>query len=310
MIRPGNERCDEGHEDRGLIGKAILIAGPTASGKSALALDLARRRDGVIVNADSMQVYSVLDILTARPGRAELAAAPHFLYGHVHPGEACSAGTWLRDVRRLAETGAFANRLPIFVGGTGLYFRALLGGLAPMPPIPKEVSDRWRYELVERGPDKLHRILSREDPEAARMLRPSDGQRIVRALQVLEVSGRSILTWRAEAAGPLVDTCQAEMLLVDPDRSAIVERINRRFDQMIEKGAAAEVEALMALGLDPALPAMKAIGVREIVAALAGETTMEEAIERSKIATRQYAKRQTTWFRHQMGPEWKRWRPF
>ncbi len=289
-----------------MIGKAILIAGPTASGKSALALDLARRTGGVIVNADSMQVYSVLDVLTARPGKEELAEAPHFLYGHVHPGEAQSAGNWLRDVAGLADAGEFVRRPAIFVGGTGLYFRALLGGLAEMPPIPREVSDRWRYELAERGSDKLHRILSREDPAAARMLRPTDGQRIVRALQVLEVSGRSILAWRAEAVEPLVDGDQSEMILIEPDRSLLIKRIERRFDQMIEKGAAAEVEALVALGLDPTLPAMKAIGVREIAAALAGEMTMEAAIERSKIATRQYAKRQTTWFRHQMGPEWKR----
>jgi tRNA dimethylallyltransferase len=289
-----------------LIGKAILIAGPTASGKSALALDMARRLDGVIVNADSMQVYSVLRLLTARPGEAETRIAPHHLYGHVAPNENYSTGRWLRDVRRLAETGTFGDRIPIFVGGTGLYFRALLGGLSPMPAVPTEISERWRRTLAEQGPRELHGLLRKRDPEAALKLEPADGQRIVRALEVLEASGRSILAWRSEAPEALVDPAGAEMILLEPDRKLLVERIERRFDRMIEEGAGREVEALLALDLDPSLPAMKAIGVREIAAALGGRIGMEEAIERAKAATRQYAKRQATWFRHQMGPEWRR----
>jgi tRNA dimethylallyltransferase len=289
-----------------LIGKAILIAGPTASGKSALALEMARRLGGVIVNADSMQVYSILRVLTARPDEAQMEMAPHLLYGHVHPRENHSTGQWLRDVRKLAEAGAFGDRVPIFVGGTGLYFRALLGGLAPMPPIPPHISERWRRRLAQEGPQALHRMLQKEDAGAALKLKPADGQRIVRALEVLEVSGRSILAWQSEASDALVDRESAEMILLDPERKLLVERIEQRFDGMIKEGAAEEVEALLALRLDPALPAMKAIGVREIAAALDGRVGMEEAIERAKAATRQYAKRQGTWFRHQTGPEWQR----
>jgi tRNA dimethylallyltransferase len=295
-------------ERNALIGKAILIAGPTASGKSAMALEMAVRRGGVIVNADSMQVYSVLRVLTARPSEGELAKAPHFLYGHVDPSENYSTGRWLRDVRQLAETGAFRERIPIFVGGTGLYFRALLGGLSPMPAIPAEISERWRRALAEEGPQALHRVLREQDPQAALRLEPADGQRIVRALEVLEASGRSILAWQAEASDALVDPAGAEMILLEPDRQLLVERIERRFDRMIEEGAQAEVEKLLALGLDPSLPAMKAIGVREIAAALDGRLSIGEAIERAKAATRQYAKRQATWFRHQMGSEWRRLR--
>jgi tRNA dimethylallyltransferase len=291
---------------RALIGKAILIAGPTASGKSALALEMAARRDGVVVNADSMQVYSVLRVLTARPGEAELGAAPHLLYGHVDPGDKYSTGKWLGDVRRLAETGAFGGRIPIFVGGTGLYFRALLGGLAPMPAVPTEISERWRRSLAREGPLELHCLLRKEDPEAALQIEPADGQRIVRALEVLETSGRSILAWRAQAAEALVDPGNAERILLEPDRKLVGERIERRFERMVEEGAVGEVEALLALRLDPSLPAMKAIGVREIAAALEGRYGMEKAVDRAKAATRQYAKRQATWFRHQMGPEWRR----
>jgi tRNA dimethylallyltransferase len=289
-----------------LIGKAILIAGPTASGKSALALEMAAGREGVIVNADSMQVYSVLRVLTARPDHAELEKAPHFLYGHVHPGVNHSTGRWLRDVRHLAETGVFRERIPIFVGGTGLYFRALLGGLSPMPAIPDEISGRWRRSLAEEGPQKLHMLLRKKDPEAAVRLDPADGQRIARALEVLEASGRSILAWQAEAPKALVKPENAKMILLEPERKLLVERIERRFDRMIGEGAAAEVEALLALRLDASLPAMKAIGVREIAAALAGRIEMDDAVERAKAATRQYAKRQATWFRHQMGSEWQR----
>ncbi|NGO54971.1 tRNA (adenosine(37)-N6)-dimethylallyltransferase MiaA [Allomesorhizobium camelthorni] len=285
---------------------AVLIAGPTASGKSALALEIAERRGGAIVNTDSMQGYSVLNVLTARPTAGEMARAPHHLYGHIHPGTAYSTGAWLRDVMRLMAEDAFKDRIPVFVGGTGLYFRALVEGISEMPEIPKSVRDRWRYHLNEDGPERLHRILSREDPEAAQLLRPSDGQRIARALEVLEASGRSILKWQAEKGKPVIDRDSAEFLVIEPERAALVARIDSRFDRMLEAGALDEVRALLALKLDPALPAMKAIGVRELAAADAGELSFPEAIARAKIATRQYAKRQSTWFRHQLGPEWRR----
>jgi tRNA dimethylallyltransferase len=289
-----------------LIGKAILIAGPTASGKSALALEIAKLRGGVVVNADSMQVYSVLHVLTARPEEAQMRMAPHFVYGHVHPRENYSTGQWLRDVRELAAAGTFRDHIPVFVGGTGLYFQALLGGLSAMPDIPSGISERWRRALAEEGPQELHRVLREVDGDAALKLKPADGQRIVRALEVMEASGRSILSWQAQASEALVDPENAEMILLDPERKSLVERVERRFDGMMEEGAVSEVEALLALGLDPALPAMKAIGVREIAAALDGRLEMEEAIGRAKAATRQYAKRQGTWFRHQMGPLWQR----
>lgn len=293
-------------EHDGLVRNAILIAGPTASGKSAFALELAQQMDGSIVNADSMQVYSVLNVLTARPGAEELQAVPHHLYGHVHPGSHYSAGVWLSDVRKLYDSGALDGRTPIFTGGTGLYFRALTEGLSEMPEIPPAVRNRWRDRLDEDGPGALHRILMREDAAAAMTLRASDGQRIVRALEVLEASGRSILRWQAERGRPLVDRESARCIVIEPDRASLVARIGERFDGMIEAGAADEAQALAALKLDPALPAMKAIGVRELQSAVVGSLSFEEAIERAKIATRQYAKRQTTWFRHQFGSEWTR----
>lgn len=293
---------------------AILIAGPTASGKSALALDLAERQGGIIVNTDSMQGYSVLDVLTARPGSTDLARAPHHLYGHVHPSVAYSTGAWLRDVTKLIEdrllaerpVGAFVERPVIFVGGTGLYFRALAEGISDMPEIPTAIRDRWRYELKEQGAERLHRILMREDSAVGMQLRPTDGQRIVRALEVLDASGRSIAEWQAARGRPLIDRDSARFLVIEPDRAELVGRIETRFDRMLDIGALDEVRELLALNLDPDLPAMKAIGVRELQAAMAGQLGFAEAIERAKIATRQYAKRQATWFRHQLGPEWRR----
>jgi tRNA dimethylallyltransferase len=306
-----------GQAGEGRVKNAILIAGPTASGKSALALDLAERQGGVIVNTDSMQGYSVLDVLTARPEAADLARAPHFLYGHVHPATAYSTGAWLRDVMKLIDDGTLAGRSDgtlserpvIFVGGTGLYFRALAEGISEMPDIPQRVRDRWRYELKEQGAVKLHGLLLREDSATAVTLKPTDSQRIVRALEVLDASGRSIREWQAERGQPLIDRKSARFFVIEPDRAALVGRIEKRFDQMLDKGALDEVRRLSALGLDPELPAMKAIGVRELQAAMAGELGFPEAIERAKIATRQYAKRQTTWFRHQLGPEWQKVHP-
>jgi tRNA dimethylallyltransferase len=293
-------------ESEGLVRDAILIAGPTASGKSAFALELARRTGGPIVNADSMQVYSVLNGLTARPGPADLQAAPHHLYGHVPPGAHYSAGLWLADVKRLRDEGVFQGKRPIFVGGTGLYFRALSEGLSEMPEVPPTVRNLWRYRLAEEGASRLHTVLMREDPAAASMLRASDGQRIVRALEVLQASGRSILEWQSERGRPLVDRSSASCFVIEADRATLIRQIDLRFDRMLDQGALQEVEALMALGLGPDLPAMKAIGVPELKSAIAGVISFDEAIERAKIATRQYAKRQATWFRHQLGSEWRR----
>ncbi len=285
---------------------AILIAGPTASGKSALALDLAIDKGGVIVNADSMQVYSVLDVLTARPSAEDQARAPHFLYGHVSPATLYSTGAWLRDVGELVAEGRLEGKVPIFVGGTGLYFRALTEGISNMPDIPPAIREGWRGRMADEGAVALHRILGERDPEMALRLKPGDSQRILRALEVLDASGRSMLAWQSERGGALVDRETARCIVIEPDRGELVRRIDARFDRMLEAGALEEVRALAAMRLDPALPAMKAIGVRELQAADAGERAFAEAIERAKIATRQYAKRQSTWFRNQFGPEWER----
>lgn len=285
---------------------AILIAGPTASGKSALALALARETGGVIVNADSMQVYAVLRVLTARPGEADLAAAPHLLYGHVDPAVAHSTGRYMREVQALAAEGAFAGRPAIFVGGTGLYFRALTQGMSRMPEVPDAVRAKWRAAAKEEGPAALHRLLRECDPAAAAAIRPTDAQRIVRALEVFEASGKPISHWQGTAGEPVVDAATARMFVIDPDRAELGRRIARRFDAMVEEGAVEEARALAALDLDPALPAMKAIGVRELLAADRGEIGMAEAVERATTATRQYAKRQMTWFRNQFGPQWRR----
>ncbi|MCR9121952.1 MAG: tRNA (adenosine(37)-N6)-dimethylallyltransferase MiaA [Phyllobacteriaceae bacterium] len=282
-----------------------LIAGPTASGKSALALDLAVRRGGHIVNADSMQVYDGLRILTARPDADEMAMAPHHLYGHVPPAVAYSTGAWVRDVLALLE------RLPadaplIFVGGTGLYFRALTEGLSPMPDVPDAIRSDLRARLAAEGAPALHADLAMRDSEGAAALDPGDGQRIVRALEVLEASGRTLAAWQAQAAEPVLGAdAVTERWRVMPDRASLYARIEARFDAMIAAGALDEVRRLRALGLASDLPAMKAIGVRELGAVLDGTMDEDAAIARAKTATRQYAKRQMTWFRNQLGEGWQ-----
>jgi tRNA dimethylallyltransferase len=289
-----------------MLENAILIAGPTASGKSGLAIDVARATGGTIVNADSMLVYSVLRILTARPDAADLARAPHRLYGHVHPAEAYSTGRWLREVEALAGEEAFAGGPAIFVGGTGLYFKALLGGLSPMPDIPAPIREAWRCRLEEEGSQALHAVLAERDAHTAAMIRPGDGQRLVRALEVLEASGRSIAEWQAERGRPLVNPGSARRLVLEPERKELNARIEARFDRMIAEGALEEVRTLLEFEVEPSMPAMKAIGVRELAAVLEERIGMEEAATRAKAATRQYAKRQTTWFRHQLDESWSR----
>ncbi len=252
-----------------------------------------------------MQVYSVLHLLTARPAAADLERAPHLLYGHVHPSVAYSTGAWLRDVERLQVEGHFAGRRPVFVGGTGLYFAALTQGLSEMPDIPEATRTLWRERLGEEGPEHLHRLLVSRDPLAAATIRPADGQRIVRALEVLDASGRSIREWQSKRRRPLVDMTTARPLLVDPPRAELRARIAARFSSMIEQGAIHEVETLLALGLDPALPAMRAIGVRELADVIEGRTTLDDARRLAVLATGQYAKRQSTWFRNQFDTNWQ-----
>ena len=288
---------------------AILITGPTASGKSALALRLARERNGVVINADSMQVYDTLRVLTARPSKEEMQGVPHLLYGHVPASSLYSTGEWLRDISVLLSDLRGQARFPVIVGGTGLYFKALTGGLSDMPAIPEEIRDRLRGRLIEEGPAVLHTELSRRDPVMAEGLQPGDGQRIVRALEVIEATGKSIRDYQ-KANGPvIVDPDRAQKFVVLPDRPVLHDRINRRFDAMMESGAVEEVEALLALKLAPDATAMKAIGVSQIADMLAGRMSEAEVIEKSAAATRQYAKRQMTWFRNQMGEDWTRIQP-
>lgn len=283
--------------------KAVLIAGPTASGKSALALTLARRTGGIVVNADSMQVYGDLRTLTARPSSAEEAEVAHRLYGHVDGAINYSAGRFLADAARLLPELREAGRLPIVVGGTGLYFKALLEGLSDIPPVPDAVRETVRRESESRTSAELHAELTSRDPRMAARLRPSDRLRILRALEVFAATGRSLVSFQGSNAGALFRAENAVRLFLSPDRDALRRRIDARFHAMIATGALDEVAALGARGLDPALPVMRAHGVPGLLAHLRGEMTLEEAVARGQADTRRYVKRQFTWFRHQM-PGW------
>lgn len=283
---------------------AILIAGPTASGKSALAIALARESGGVIVNADSMQVYGVLSILTARPKEADMAACEHRLYGHVPPSRAYSVAQWLDEASRTLRDLAAQERTAIFVGGTGLYFTALTQGLSSMPEPAPAIRAAWRARALEE-PQSLHDELARRDREGAARLNPSDIQRLVRALEIYDSTGLPIGHFQREGArnAPLAGLTVERRLLVPP-RERLHARIAERFDAMLEAGAEGEVRSMLALNLPPDLPAMKAIGVPQLAAWLGGETSLEHAAEAAKAASRQYAKRQMTWFRNQFGEDW------
>jgi len=275
----------------------IVVAGPTASGKSALALAIAREFGGRIVNADSMQVYRELAILTSRPGRAELAAAPHRLYGVLPASERCSAGRW-REMAVAAMAEA-PDKLAIVTGGTGFYLRALQTGLSPIPDIPPAALRDGVARLVRVGSAKLHEELSERDPETAGRLDPGDGQRILRAWLVLEVTGRTLADWQREP--PAAEHAPSLTFMVMPERRVLYAAIDGRFHRMVKQGAVDEARAFLALGLDPSLPAMKAVGVRELGRMLEGKATLEEAIAAAQQETRRYAKRQITWLRHQIG---------
>jgi len=283
--------------------RAILIAGPTASGKSALALTLAERLGGVVINADSMQVYRDLRIITARPTVAEEARVPHRLYGHVDAAENHSVGVWCRDARAALAEAKQDGRVPIVVGGTGLYFKALTQGLSAVPSTPADIRAAVRARCDQEGPEALHAELARRDPVMAGRLKPADRMRIARALEVLETTGRSLADWHGDGMPAILNPDHAVKVFLAIDRTELYRRIDARFDGMLAAGALDEVRALAARGLDPMLPAMKAHGVPWLRRYLLDEIDLQEAAEGGKRDTRRYTKRQVTWFRHQM-PDW------
>jgi len=278
----------------------VVIAGPTASGKSALAAAAAAAFGGTVVNADALQVYRELDIVTARPGPALTARAPHRLYGVLPAAEPCSAGRWRGLALDAIAAARAAGRLPLVVGGTGLYIRSLLEGIADVPPVPAACRRAARERLTAIGPAAFHAEVAARDPAAAR-LAPGDTQRLLRAWEVAEATGRPLSAW--QAAPPPPPPVRALAIVLQPPRPALHAAIEGRFRAMLDRGAADEVRALLALGLDPMLPAMKAVGVRELAAWLAGRQSREDAAAAAIQATRQYAKRQTTWFRHQLAAD-------
>jgi tRNA dimethylallyltransferase len=287
---------------------AVLIAGPTASGKSALALALAETHNGVIINTDSMQVYRDLRVLTARPTLGEEARAPHRLYGHVDAAVNFSAGAWVADAAKVLAEAWAQNRVPIFAGGSGLYFKALTRGLSAVPPIPSEVRESVRARLRQDGVEALHALLAQHDPASAERLKPRDRTRIARALEVVEATGRSLTDWHRDGLPPLLPQGTFRAVFLSPERDELYARIDARFDAMLRAGALDEVAALAARHLDPLLPAMKAHGVPALIRHLAGEITLEEPAVIGRADTRHYAKRQFTWFRHQL-PEFEWVRP-
>ncbi len=285
----------------------IIVAGPTASGKSALALALAEECGGAIINADSMQVYRDLPVLTAQPGAVERARVPHRLYGVIDAAEWCSAGRWRGLAVAEIERARAERRLPILVGGTGLYLRALLEGLAPVPPVSAGAREAARALHTRLGGAAFREALAALDPETAGRLDPGDTQRLIRAYEVAAATGRPLSDWRRDQ-GPAPALRSAAILLLPP-RAALYAACDARFLTMMEQGALAEVQALLTRRLDPSLPAMKAVGVAALAELVAGRSTREAAIAATQQATRRYAKRQFTWFRHQL-PETQRLRRY
>jgi tRNA dimethylallyltransferase len=287
---------------------AVLIAGPTASGKSALALELAQATGGVIINTDSMQVYRDLRVITARPTPEQEALVPHRLYGHIDAAVNFSAGSWVADAALVLAEARAQNRPAIFVGGSGLYFKALTRGLSAVPPTPVAIREDVRARLERDGVEALHAELAQRDPVSAERLKPRDRTRVARALEVVEATGRSLTDWHRDGLPPLLPQGQFRALFLSPDREQLYARIDQRFEAMLLSGACEEVAALAARRLDPLLPAMKAHGVPALIRHFEGEITLEEAAEIGRADTRHYAKRQFTWFRHQL-PEFEWVRP-
>ncbi len=275
---------------------ALIVAGPTASGKSALAIALAERLGGTVINADSMQVYADLRVLTARPTAAEEALVPHRLYGVRPASDAGSVAWWRAEALREMEATRAAGRLPILTGGTGMYFASLTDGLAAIPPVTPAAREEARRLIAERGPAELHAGLAKVDPATAHRLHPSDSQRIARAWEVWRSTGQGLAVWQGRRGEKA--RWRFAAILLDPPRDTLRDAIATRFDAMLADGAAQEVRALLAQDLDPALPAMRAHGVPELSAHLRGEIDLAEAGRRTGLVTGQYTKRQATWFRH------------
>jgi tRNA dimethylallyltransferase len=279
-----------------------LIAGPTASGKSGLALALAERVGGVIVNADSAQVYRELPILSAAPTADERARADHRLYGYLDGSKACSAADWAERARSEIAQIHRTQRLPILAGGTGLYLRTLLDGIAPVPPIDPEIRRKVREASVDQNRHRLRQL----DPKAAERLKPADQARTARALEVVLSTGRTLAEWQKHREGGIGHEIDLRPIVLLPPRDWLYARCDRRFAHMVEEGAADEVKRLLARRLDADLPVMRGIGVHDLAAYLAGESSLEQAMTAGQQATRRYAKRQYTWFAHQPPPEWPR----
>lgn len=286
--------------------KAILITGATASGKSLLALGLAHKFNGEIINADSMQVYDTMRILTSRPSDQDIQYVPHSLYGHVSVKHAYSTGQWLCCITKKIAEVKEKGRLPIIVGGTGLYFRALIGHFPVMPDIPSNIRQNIREKLEKYGSHIMHDELFRIDPIASNKINPSDSHRIARALEIFIFSGKSITEFWKQSSNPIIPAEYAYKIIVIPKRFELKKRISKRFKKMLDTGAIDEVKSLMEMDLEPDLPIIKAIGVRYIMSLLKGEISYEETLEKGIIATNQYAKRQMTWFNHQFDEDWHR----
>jgi tRNA dimethylallyltransferase len=285
-----------------------LIAGPTASGKSGLAVRYAqglamRGQEAVIINADSAQVYADLAVLSARPDAEEMGGIEHRLFGTFDGAEACSAAHWAQQAKAEIAAAHAAGALPILVGGTGLYLRTLLDGIAPVPPIDPDIRETVRALPVAEA----YAALQSEDPAAAARLNAADTTRVARALEVVRSTGKPLGEWQADKQGGIGEQVTLHPLILQPPRDWLLERCDRRFAQMLERGAVAEVEALLTRGLNPDLPVMRAIGVPEIARWLGGAIDRDQCLAEGQLATRQYAKRQYTWFRNQPPPTWKRY---
>ncbi len=276
----------------------VCIAGPTASGKSAFALSLAKKLGGEIVNADALQVYADLQIISARPNLEDMAQAPHHLFGHIDGGERYSAGRWLEQAVPIIIDIMARGRVPIIIGGTGLYFKALLQGLAKVPQPSAQARANAQNILTEQGIGALRARAEQLDPAAAARILGDDPQRLLRVVEVAQSSGVSLSYWQAQTQ-PIIGKADWRGAVLTPPRDGLYERINARFDGMVESGGIDEVARLYARGLNPMLPAMKAIGVPQIISALNGEQSLETALETAKRETRRFAKRQFTWFRGQ-----------